>query len=205
MDHTAITPSPAPKQPQEVPWDASRAGGPPSPQACGGGQHPTLSPGQRSPGPHQDADTARPSVRPSFKFKDQHGDKKGKGQRGAGRLRAHWHAACGEPAPGVLAGHAPWQAGSMPKHRHRAAWGCLTCMAKRWQEPGATRLCTDMPAPPDTCSPSQVPWPCGPGRLLCMPLACSCRVRLDTCWHLAPTGRLGALSSACSGPCRCGW
>lgn len=58
-----------------------------------GSQHPTPSPGRCSPDAHRDADSVRPSVRPSFKFKDQHRAKNGKGQPGAEWLRARGRVA----------------------------------------------------------------------------------------------------------------
>ncbi|XP_065509586.1 collagen, type I, alpha 1a-like [Caloenas nicobarica] len=150
----------------------------------GWAQHPASSPRRRSPGVCRDADAARPSVRPSFKFKDQRGDKKKKEERGS------------EEQGGS-------EGGGVAEHRRGAARFVRRNAARRsWREPGDARLGTDVLAPPGTRSLR--PGPVAPPRRPPAPRGVSVFLPC-LAGHVpapAPAGGSGALSSAHSGPRR---
>lgn len=72
------------------------------------------------------------------------------------------------------------------------AWGCEGLPQTL---PGEAGRSQDRSSPHGHASTASSLLP-DPGHPPCMPLACSCRVWLDTCRHLAPAGGSGALSSA---------
>lgn len=152
------------------PVGGSQAGGPPSPQYGCPTQHLALPRGQPEPGAHSDADAVRPSVRPSFKFKDRHVGKKRK--RGAGRRGTVLRR---DRAPRTPAVCAPRRANGTHELQHGAGCGRAICRSEHGagrgraicrsehcpEELAGAQLRAEVPEPLATCSAIRglQPWP----------------------------------------------
>lgn len=128
---------------------------------------------------HQGTGAEQPSVRLHSNLTTDMGYKR----EGAGRSRAESRWAHDVCVSASLAGqtraqtHA-WGCGGLPQTLPGEAGRSQDSSPPRGHASTASYLLRD------------------PGHPPCMPLACSCRVWLDTCRHLAPAGGSGALSSA---------